>query len=182
MVIKDYKKVGISRAKSWIVNALMKLLKENSLDIITITEICQEADIVRATFYRNFDSKEDILKLYIRILINDYFTKLKETSCLDLKNLSLMYFTYWKGEKEVLDILLRNNQTILLLDEYNIVEKYIMELNPEAYILKNQTEAERLYSSSFLFAGLWRLVFLWIDRELLESPEEMAEIFLQFKL
>lgn len=47
-------------------DALLKLLHKKPLQEISISELCAQAGVGRASFYRNFDSKEDILKTYLR--------------------------------------------------------------------------------------------------------------------
>ena len=73
-----------------IYEALLKLLKSNSFDTITVSSICEASNISRATFYRNFDILEDVLAWYgdllIRKLIANYFKKVlanSSSSCLD---------------------------------------------------------------------------------------------------
>ena len=48
-----------------ITDALLKLLREKPMEEISIRELCEQAGIGRASFYRNFDSKEDNLRAYI---------------------------------------------------------------------------------------------------------------------
>src|SRR5699024_5789084 len=47
--------------KEWIFQALLILLREKNLEVITITEICEKAGVNRSSFYRNFASKEDVI-------------------------------------------------------------------------------------------------------------------------
>ena len=49
-----------------ITDALLKLMKDKPIEDISIRELCEVAGIGRASFYRNFNSKEDILRGYIR--------------------------------------------------------------------------------------------------------------------
>ena len=42
--------------------ALLGLLKEKSLNEISISEICETAGVGRMSFYRNYESKEDVIK------------------------------------------------------------------------------------------------------------------------
>ena len=48
--------------KQQITNALLELLKEKSIADISITELTQKTQIDRVSFYRNFQTKEDILR------------------------------------------------------------------------------------------------------------------------
>ena len=47
-----------------ITEALLDLLKKNDLNKISISALCDKAGVGRASFYRNFNSKEDVLKKY----------------------------------------------------------------------------------------------------------------------
>ena len=65
--------VQVTRSKEWIYNALMYLLKKNAFRKVSIEDITKKAGVARPTFYRNFESKEDILidqgrKIYERLM------------------------------------------------------------------------------------------------------------------
>ena len=49
-----------------ITDALLNLLRDKPVGDISIRELCDLAMIGRASFYRNFESKEDILRRYIK--------------------------------------------------------------------------------------------------------------------
>ena len=51
-----------SYVKQQITTALLDLLKEKSITDISISELTQRAQIGRVSFYRNYQTKEDILK------------------------------------------------------------------------------------------------------------------------
>lgn len=60
---------------------LRKLLRQKKLDQITVTEICDTAEIAKRTFYRYYPDKYALLEdLYVR----DYFEKLEITEDLSL--------------------------------------------------------------------------------------------------
>ena len=40
---------------------------------ISVKQIVLETDLVRKTFYRNFKSKDDVLRSHIRTILRDYF-------------------------------------------------------------------------------------------------------------
>lgn len=47
-----------------ITESLLELLKDKPLNDISISELCSHAQVGRATFYRNFEVKEDVLNVY----------------------------------------------------------------------------------------------------------------------
>ena len=44
--------------------ALFQLLLKKPLEKISVTELCHMADLDRTTFYRSFESKDDVLDYY----------------------------------------------------------------------------------------------------------------------
>lgn len=49
------------RVKENIINTLFCFMQKKSLSDITVTELVKGAGVARASFYRNYDSKEDVL-------------------------------------------------------------------------------------------------------------------------
>ena len=52
--------------------ALLGLLKEKSLNEISISEICETAGVGRMSFYRNYENKEDVIKKQLLQLIQEW--------------------------------------------------------------------------------------------------------------
>ena len=53
--------------------ALLNLMRKKDFSEIRVTEIVKLAGVGRTSFYRNFDSREDVLKNHINRLYFDYF-------------------------------------------------------------------------------------------------------------
>lgn len=47
--------------KECIYTAMLLLMEQKSYDKITVTDITKKAGVSRMSFYRNFDSKDDVL-------------------------------------------------------------------------------------------------------------------------
>ena len=58
-----------------ITESLLELLKDKPLNDISISELCSHAQVGRATFYRNFEVKEDVLNVYIHKLFSEWIDK-----------------------------------------------------------------------------------------------------------
>ena len=97
-----------------IYQGLTKLLKTKAYDTITVSEICELADISRATFYRNFDIIEDVLSWYgeilIRKVVNDYYAST------EAQHKPFMHFalSYALEEAEFIEILTSVNKLYLI--------------------------------------------------------------------
>ncbi|WP_082619024.1 TetR/AcrR family transcriptional regulator [Fructilactobacillus fructivorans] len=66
------------QTKTWIFNSFFDLLIKSSYKKITIKEISQHAQISRRTFYRIFNSKDNLLQSYFEELLNNYLKMLKK--------------------------------------------------------------------------------------------------------
>lgn len=60
-------------------------MEEKDYDKITVKEMTKKADLDRSTFYRNFNSKEDVLYLYFNNLAEEYTKRLRNTKALDME-------------------------------------------------------------------------------------------------
>jgi AcrR family transcriptional regulator len=60
------------QSQRWIIQALLNLLEQKEYDKISVSEICRKADLDRRIFYRNFDSKNDVLQQYVNFLGEEY--------------------------------------------------------------------------------------------------------------
>ena len=49
------------QSRTWLWESLEKLLHQKEFSKITITEICDNAELARKTFYNTFKNKEDLL-------------------------------------------------------------------------------------------------------------------------
>lgn len=61
------------KSKAEITSALLKLMKEYPYSEITVKQIILETNVVRKTFYRNFNSKNDVLTSYIDQITKNYY-------------------------------------------------------------------------------------------------------------
>jgi AcrR family transcriptional regulator len=175
---KDFK--NLSRTQLLIISSLIELMKIDEFNKITITQIIQEADIARGTFYLNFKSKEDVIRCYIVNMISDYNNKIEQYTNPYL--LCKSFFEYWYTKLEFLNLLQKHNLFIILLEEFDIYINHLSKLtNPsEIYAIKPLTQKEIDYFNSFNSAGLWHMLERWVKEDANETPEEMASIYEKF--
>ena len=53
------------RTRYCIETALIKLMETKSIEKITISEICEKAGVARASFYRNYQNKHDVVASFL---------------------------------------------------------------------------------------------------------------------
>ena len=163
---------------SYVINkltiALLNLLKENNLDDISISNLCNEAHIGRASFYRNFNTKEDILKRYDKKLIKEWGKSFENDNKNEKESkpeiLIPSLIGHYKKHKDFYLILYRENLSGIVLETI----LHAMEMDKSI----NNIEA---YAKAFIGYGLFGIINEWFSRGMKESPEELLEIMTKNK-
>ena len=68
----DKRKEANRRVKSSITEALLSLMYQKSFSDISITELIRTANVARTSFYRNYESKEDVLITLIEDVLDQF--------------------------------------------------------------------------------------------------------------
>ena len=55
---------GTGATQEYIITALLQLLHKKAFSQISVTELCRKAGVSRMSFYRYFESREDVLKKF----------------------------------------------------------------------------------------------------------------------
>lgn len=168
---KLHKQVVLTR--EWTFEALLLLLKEKSYEAITITDITKKAGIARQTFYRNYQSKDQVVALHL----DGIFSKLKEFSQTKAE------MTAKESYLETFSILAEHQEELLQLRLAGL-DNLIMErlfLYNQDY-MKALAQSEKLtrknrFALSYQLGALLNIVSDWIFDDMLLSAEEMAELF-----
>lgn len=152
-------------AKECIVSALIMLTREKPLTSISICELCTKAGVSRMTFYRNYESKEDI---FIKHL-SEIFEAYKEDDA--IQNSSGTYcdrahmvhfFNYIYQHHAFLDALMNCGFDVIFL---NMLNNYILE--------KWKAKSGRLVLTAFAGA-LYNMFRLWSASGYEEDKEELV--------
>lgn len=163
------------RSKRVITQALLKLMEKYSYEEITVKEIIYETDVTRKTFYRNFDSKDDVLNSYISSLLSDYKNRILENPDCDVIQ---VIFDECVKNKDFLQLLNKNHLLYLVLNELN---KLIPVMHNESLDERNPFvrlfgEIKPDYLISFNVGAIWNIVCRWIENGMIEPPEEIAAL------
>ena len=87
-------------AKDCIATALIKLMKQKKYEDITITDIANTAGVSRVTYYRNYNSKEDIITHHMDELGYRLEQEMKDLDRIkDMYACVLTFFRYWKKQR-----------------------------------------------------------------------------------
>lgn len=95
-------------SRECLLNALLVLMEKQEFSKITITELCKKAGVTRLTFYRHFESKEDVLQDYFYKIFQIFFQECVLNSNYSFIETLSRCFDYWQ----------ENRQYIILLEKH----------------------------------------------------------------
>jgi len=149
-----------------ITDSLVMLLKDKSLANISISELCELAGIGRASFYRNFESKEDILRAHINQLFQEWIGVHDGNNDKLLNELIRAIFSHFEDHRDFYMLLSERHLVYLLKD----VIIGICGPKPEHSKIA-------AYSRAFVSYTLYGWIEVWFQRGMLETADEMADMF-----
>lgn len=156
-----------------IINGIHRCLKRIPLNSITVSDIHRETGISRATFYRLFDTPEDVLIYQLDKMVGQmsvYFEERHSMSPLAaFEGMILQGLQY----PEMLEALVKNGRIDLLItyteDRFRLFEQ---TYKPFPNSMKDD---EREYMVTNLCMNLVATLVTWVRRGQKETPEQVVQ-------
>lgn len=146
-----------------ITEAVLKLMKHQNLKDISISQICTEAGVGRASFYRNFDCKEDVISRHLKALLNDWSKQYEGQNKVDF--VESIFAHYWK-----------HRELCILLYKQGLAHLSLQSIK-DACGPKPEQSNIVAYATAYLSYGLYGWIEEWFKRGMQESPKEMSELW-----
>ena len=157
--------------RHYIVEALFRLMSEREYGKISVTDIAEKAGVGRATFYRYFKSKEEVIEFYFLHNVKEFmFEQHYYSRCkADYVKVVSSVFEKFQKNKECFRLLRRAHLEYLYLDFLN---KKMIETFRAEYPDKSLYEP-------YLFAGMiFNVSMAWLDNGCREPVTQIAEMFI----
>ena len=155
-----------SYVTSHLTDALLALLGQKPIDEISISELTSKAGVGRASFYRNYASKEDILKRRLAVLTREWKDVWDKSEDTPLSEKVRIMIAHFERHRSFYALLNGQGLTYLLKDA-------IMDVCDP----KPEYDATQAYASAFATYALYGWIDTWFARGMKESSDEMAELF-----
>ena len=161
----------IRYTKMVIKDSFFQLLKQKPVEKITVKEICEMAQINRATFYRYYENQYDLLS----VIENDMFQNIQDTIKEQTADLNSLI-------KEILNSLYKNKDEWILLMGNHADPRIVSKIYSFCYShfeRRYQTEEQKM-RYRFIVYGFSGLVDYWIKNCMQESPDKMADYMISY--
>lgn len=169
----DKRKEANIEVKMKITDAFFSLAHEKSIAEITVTEIVEKAGVARASYYRNYESKEDIAVTLIEDVLEDFRVKADYdlTQARSYRHIHRCFVYFKRYESYVLD-LCHSGFSSLLLEELNQFHESIAGVMPV-----NSVERYTLY---MYIGALFNTAVKWLQGGAKEDTREVAAAFCRY--
>lgn len=154
--------------------ALLALLDEKPFNKITIQELVERAGVSRSAFYRNYQSKEQVLQsiVYDSFAANSKQVEIfsKSPSKTSLAHLLVLLINNYKNVSNICKAGAWQSETLL----------HCLNLYFSDYISSASLQIEDEQYMRFIMGGIHNVIQFWLENGMKDTPEELASKLVSF--
>lgn len=150
------------QSKDRFANALIKLMEIYDFREITITQLAQESELSRKTFYRLFSDKDSVLNHFLQGMYGECFALIAGSGIEHYWDLVQLYFDFWESQKDMLMLFRKNNLLPKVFD-------FVYSNSAAVFELIRTTDTARQYSAelpyilAYSVGGMHSMLLKWIE-------------------
>lgn len=156
---------------------LLSVMRDKPFAVISVSSLCEQTGLSRKTFYRLFESKQDVLDSLIDRAIRDYirFSLPQQAAVPEVSPELLSFYHYWQEQRDLLDALSKNGFSTMLYDRCirHMMQEETDVLRQIGLLPSLQENTEALM---FFLSGILTLVVGWHHSGYQKTPLQMAVI------
>ena len=147
--------------KECITTALLQMMENTPFEDIAITDLVKKAGVGRVSFYRNFESKKDVLAKHLVILLEEWGKEFEALG--DPNKFSDSLVRHYYKHKDV----------YLMLYKQGLSDMIYETIRGAMKLHEAQHNLER-YAKSMIAGMIWGWIDEWMRQGMPESPDEIA--------
>lgn len=158
-----------------IAQCLLEMLRERPYAQVTVSALCERAGVPRKTFYRYFESKDDVLDAVVDKLLAMYggFSAGPEAEGAPSPEAELTrYFLFWKNNRALLDSMRRSSIVELMISR--TVTRLCEGMTWTSRLTRAGVDSERRTAMLFTIVGLFAVMLEWANRGFDRDARELA--------
>lgn len=147
--------------KECITTALLQMMENMPFDDIAITDLVKKAGVGRVSFYRNFESKKDVLEKHLVILLEEWGKEFEVLG--DPNKFSDSLIRHYYKHKDIYLILYKQGLSDMIYETI----RGAMKLHEAQHNLER-------YAKSMIAGMIWGWLDEWMRQGMPEDPDEIA--------
>lgn len=149
--------------KQCIYTALWDLMQDKPYESITITQLAKKAGVSRNAIYRNFDSKDMIIRKRLQEIFDEFIEHIKQNKISSHQEYISILFVFLCEKKEIAEVLLKKSDLTGLLLEAFLYAKGKFNTN-----IKNE------FYENYKIGGIFFVYMTWLLTNCQETPQQLA--------
>ena len=167
----------VAVTKRMIQEALIRLLKNKPIDKIKVNELCEESGINRATFYRHYETLQDILREIEADVIHAMPQPRQKTRTLeDARAYLKQVCTYIYDNIGIMQISLTNRTDEEMMQSMTVFYRDYLDIYLETLPLDRPSEDTIQIAITLLAGGCHYLMKKCVMGQIQKTPAELADI------
>lgn len=157
----------LARTKKSLLDALVRLLENQRLEEITVSDLCREAGINRTTFYKYYAVPEDVITEAIEQVLNKVIYS-QSTPAKTIYEYMLACCSAFYENRSFMSAYVHSQGTIMHL-LHKALPRHMGKLD---FLADSR--------NTFVAGGVSSVLVLWMTQDFPKPPEEMARILTEY--
>lgn len=158
-------------------DAMINLLEKKSLYDITVTELCQKAELNRSTFYKYYENVYDVfadIEQELILVSEECMQKINKVEINSVTKPLYQLLCYIKENTKTYQLLLNNH----ISEEFsqNIMKTPTDFFKNKIKTLNIELGSDTDYIFTYIVSGSLEIIKKWINGNMKESPEHIANL------
>lgn len=154
------------RTRAWLLEALLELIKTKDYAEISVKELTEKADVARQTFYRNYESMDDILLSKMDEILEEYINIVRNKPIAQKE-------VNWDFEVKQLIYLCQNNKSLfkafqkagLSQQAQEKLSAFFLVFHKDTQNIK-EMDAYNSYLVYNLVGGIYTVLIKWLEDDM----------------
>lgn len=170
------------QSSEWIYEALASLMQEKDYSKITVTEVVEKAGLGRTTFYRNYDSLDDVLKLKCEKVFQELYEYLlvyyRINKSSDGNNTVFIkpFLRFWYTKSLIIELLMISNRPDILKESFeNMYKLFLPHIDKSHHIIWSHMDYFIAIRSGMAIS----ILIQWIKNDKNIAPDTLADLIIK---
>ncbi|HSM23492.1 MAG TPA: TetR/AcrR family transcriptional regulator [Anaerolineaceae bacterium] len=174
---KDTQDMRVRRTRKWLQEALLSLMLEKPFTKIAITEITDQAEVSRPTFYLHYRNKEEVLEDYLDSMYRDFMVDMQPyLDSIIQGKMAVKLFEQIANQAVFLRSLIDSEVSYLVMNKlykycYDVIRS---SLKQAAFPVIVDTTWDFVIAS--IAGSVYAMSVRWLEMDMPLSPKEMGEL------
>lgn len=162
--------------KESVFTAFMRLLENKAFGEITVTEITKVAGVSRAAFYRNYESKEDILNFYLKDMFQELLLQLQALENKSKLSRTKLFFSYFKAHSGFIQTLIKAELLHIFYEQFRL---YVLNFFDTQTNKLSKSPLFEAYLPQYIASGLFGVLVEWVKAGTIESVDDITQFMFE---